>query len=300
MTDLITVPVSAFGGVSAFPIRVALDRGDFQRYGLAVSLGTTSSSGELAEGLLDGSLAVAHAAPDNVIAWSDRSGRAIDAWLAGSNGPISLVARDAQGIGDLVGRRIGIDAPTSGFAPILHRMLRRAGLSNDDVRLVEVGATRLRAVALGDWDIDATMLTLPWTERAVRDGASILADHRTVAPGLLTSCAASPRDWLVGRPDVAAAYRAAIADAMAWIVAPGTRAAVAAALAGHLGVDEPMADSILDTMSGPSGWPPDGIVDPAAMAAVGDLRAEVIAPPLRAPGSYVFALPSVVPPRARR
>jgi len=177
--------VATFGGISAFPIRVAERMGWPADDGLRLSTTNTTDSSALRDDLLAGRVEIAHAAPDNVFAWADTAGAGTEptvvaVWLAGSNGPISLVSRSPGPIAALGGARIGVDAPTSGFAPILLRLLGTAGLTSQDVELVPLGATRGRSAALLEGRVDASMLTLPWSTLAVAAGCHLLGDHASV------------------------------------------------------------------------------------------------------------------------
>jgi NitT/TauT family transport system substrate-binding protein len=288
------VQVGTFGGASAFPLLVAERLGLFASVGLQVTTERTTDSGTLRRGLAEGRLRIAHLAPDNVLAWRDgAAGRqeplAVSAWLSGSNGPIALVARRVTSIADLHGACIGVDARSSGFAPILRRLLAGAGVGEDDVELVELGATRGRAAALLEGRVDATMLTLPWISLATDAGAIVLADHRAVAPGLLTSCGASLDGWLDGEGrDLAPAYAAALDGAIAWLRGREVTDAAIGWLAEELGVATPVAAATLAVMVDPaSGWPRRSAVTPGAMDAVWRLRAEAVGAPGQPPDAYL-------------
>ena len=267
--------VGVFGGVSAFPLRLALERGIFVRHGLDVTVSLTPSSDALAASLLADDVQVVHAAPDNFVAWSDRTGEPVVAWIGGSNGPIALVAR------------AGRELPGLRAARVLRRILASGGVDVGAVELVELGATRNRVVALMDGSIDATMLSLPWSAMAVRDSAHVLADHTSVAPGLLTSAAGSRRAWLEANGTIAERYVAALVEALAILADPAERSANIAAMAADLGVDERLAGEILDLMLGPAGWPRDGAVSVAGMGVVCELRAEVVSAPGGSPETYL-------------
>ncbi len=286
------IRVGTFGGASGFPTRIAIERGEFDKRGLIVEVEVVSSSDRLRDGLLEGFFQVVHAAADNVIAWSDREDAGIVAWIGGSNGPIALVANSATTIPELRATRIGIDAPSSGFIPILRRLMLSADLTIDGVEVVVIGATRLRYAALLDDRIDATLLTVPWSILAVAAGARVLGDHRDVTSGLLTSCGASMPGWLASAPSAADAYLGGLRAAIGWLVAPDNRAAATRALAVDLGVEPGVADEVLTLLIDPiDGWPRAGRIDPVAMQVVCDLRADVVGAPARTVDAYVDLAP---------
>lgn len=186
------VRVSTFAGAAALPVHVARNRGYFAACGLEVELNETRSSRELMDGLMAGAFEVVHAAPDNIVAWRDRVGADIVAWIGLASGPLALTATSGLGhVAELRGERIAVDATQSGFVSVLRRMLREAGVDPADVLLVPVGATEMRLDALRAGAVSATLLTLPWLLSALDDGFVVLAEASTVAPRLQGSCGAS-------------------------------------------------------------------------------------------------------------
>src|SRR5690606_31077546 len=146
------------------PMMIAEHLGIFEANGLRVESVTTRSSDELMRGLLDGQFDIVHAAPDNFIAWRDRTDAEVVAWVGGSSGPIQLVAQPTvREVSDLAGQAIAVDAVASGFVSVLRKILRAGGLDDDDVRLVELGSTNLRFEALRAGTASATMLTVPYS-----------------------------------------------------------------------------------------------------------------------------------------
>lgn len=260
----------------------------FARQGLDVSISFTRSSDELMSGLLDGRFDAVHAAPDNFVAWRDRTGKEIVAWMGGSSGPISLVVRpEINTVQALRGARIAVDAPTSGWAPILIRLLKGAGLSRDDCELAPAGATKAAYTALVEGRCAAAMLNLPWSALASRTSCRVLADHRSVAPRLQTSSAASLAGWLAAHPHEADAYLRSVMVALTWLYDPAHREDAIALLARSLEVAVDDAALVFNELCDPlSGWPPSAFIDPAGIQAVCALRAEALATPRSSPETY--------------
>ena len=288
-----TIRVCTFSGASSLPLLAAEELGLFARSGLEVELVQTRSSDELMTGLLDGRFQIVHAAPDNYVAWRDRTGADILAWIGGTSGPVSLVARPGiTGIADLRGRAIGVDAPTSGFVSLLRKLLRGVGLAPDDVTFEIVGATQLRATALREGRIDASMLTLPWSAATARDGYPTLADARTAVPRWQGSSGGSLRTWLEPEPDVADAYLRTIVAALTWLQVPDNAARTRDIIERRYDIDADLAESVRTAFVDPvGGWPPSALIDPAGMAAVCDLRAENGEPAQAAPDTYLSLEP---------
>lgn len=284
--------VGTFGGVSALPLLVARQIGLFERAGLDVSLHVTTDSEHLRVNLQDGTLPIVHLAPDNVMAWSDVDASPIRAWLAGSGGPISLLSRGVTEVLALRGRMIAVDSPRSGFAPILAQLLRAGGVEPGEVELVPLGATRLRFQALQAGDVAATMLTMPWSELAVAGGATLLGNHNSVAPGLLTSCAASLAGWLTTNASVANDYADAVDAAVAWLRNPANRDQGEHLLANDMNLGPAVTAGVLEVMLDERlGWPSSARLLGPELGVNWRLRADAVGEPGAPPAAYVHVLP---------
>jgi NitT/TauT family transport system substrate-binding protein len=285
----VTLRVCTFAGASSLPLLVADERGLFTAAGLDVELVQTRSSDELMGGLLDGRFGVVHAAPDNFIAWRDRTGAPIVAWIGGASGPLALVAQPGiASVAELRGRVIAVDAPTSGFVSVLRKILRDQGIAPEEVTLEPLGATHLRAQALREGRADATMLTLPWSAAAVRDGYPVLADGRSAVPRLLGGTGGSLQPWLAAGPDTADAYLRALVAALTWLQLPESRAPACELLTRRYDIDEELAEEVRAAFTDPrGGWPPSAFIDPAGMAAVAALRTDNGQPPREPVDAYV-------------
>lgn len=280
--------VCLFLGVAAVPQLIARRLGLFAAQGLDVEIVPTRSSDELMEGLLVGSFDVVHANPDNFIAWSDRTGIAISAWVGGAIGPLKLVADPAvTSIEELRGRTIAVDAVTSGWVPILRRILQAGGLGPEDYELRPCGTTRYMHQAVVDGVAAASMESITWWLRARDAGFVILADHRSVLPRLQGSAGASLSRWLEQNRDVARSYLRAIVAATTWMYAPANRTALVAEIASGLELSERHARAVVAEVLDPiGGWPPSAMIDEVGMDNVHALRAETEAPPDRAAAAY--------------
>jgi ABC-type nitrate/sulfonate/bicarbonate transport system substrate-binding protein len=290
---VIPLTVCTFAGASSLPLLVAEERGLFAAAGLDVTLVQTRSSDELMTGLIEGRFEIVHAAPDNFIAWRDRTGHPIVAWIGGASGPLALMARpEIASVGDLRGRAIAVDAPTSGFVSVLRKILREADLTTDDLRLELLGATDLRSDALLAGQVDATMLTLPWSAIASRAGMVVLADGRAAAPRLQGGSGGSLAPWLDANPDSADAYLRALVAAITWLQLPGKRNAARELVARRYGLEPDIAEDVRAAFADPhGGWLPSALIDPAGMAAVGELRAENGTPPSEPTEAYLTLEP---------
>lgn len=252
------------------PIHVAHDRGYFARCGLDVELVETRSSNELMDGLVHGEYQVVHTAPDNVVAWHDRSDADVVAWIGLASGPVALMADpDIASVAALRGRRIAVDAPQSGFVSILLRMLREADVRASDVELVPIGATERRFGVLRERTVSATLLTLPWLLTAHDEGFVLLAEQSKVMPRLQGSCGASLRSWLATHSDEADAYLRAVIATLTWMCLPASLAEVRELVRARFAIGERQAHAVCEAFLDPvTGWPPSARIDPEGMEAV--------------------------------
>jgi len=200
----------------------------------------------------------------------------------------TLVADPAvASIEDLRGRTIAVDAVTSGWVPILRRILDAGGLGPEDYELRPCGTTRYMHQAVVDGVAAASMESITWWLKAQDSGFVILGDHRTVLPRTQGSAGASLDTWLDQNRGVARSYLRAIVAATTWMYAPANRTALVAEVASGLELSEPHARAVVAEVLDPiGGWPPSAMVDAVGMENVHALRAETEAPPVRPASAY--------------
>lgn len=273
----VSVRVCAFRGVATLPLHVAVESGRMRARGLEVDLTWTGSSDELMLGLIDGAYDVVQAAPDNVIAWRDRTEAPIRAWYGGSSGPISLIlGPGVESIEGLRGGPVAVDYPNTGWAPIMLRILADHGVAAHEIEQVPMGATPKVFAAVIEGRSPAGMVNEPWATRAAGRGCRIAADHRSVAPRLATSAGAALEPWLARHPSVAEAFLRAIVGATTWILDPASRGAVIVALGDHLAAAPGETAALYDRSVDPSsGWPPSAFLDLGGIEALLELRTAV-------------------------
>lgn len=288
MAERAPLRVCLFSGASSLPIRIADHLGLLAEAGLAPELHLTRGSRELVEGLLAGRYDVVHAAPDNFIEWTDRTGADIVSWIGGTSGPLQLIGSpELAGVADLAGRGIAVDSPDSGFVSVLMKIVRAGGLATEDVSLVPLGSTQLRYEALMAGRTAATMLALPWSAMALEAGFSLLGDRDHVLPGLQGSCGASLRTWLAAHPDTADSYLKALCAAITWLNHPVNLGDANRYICETYGTSPTLAEAVRRAVMDPrTGWPPSAFIDPAGMETVCRLRTENGRPPDCPPTSY--------------
>lgn len=280
-------------------LRVARRTGRLDAAGLNVTeTAVPSSPGQFAA-LLDGSLDAVLTSPDNVLAYryspTNALDRTADARIVSAvdrgMGLGLYASTDAAG---LRGARFGVDVPGSGFAFAMYALAESVGLDRDDYEIVALGSTpkRLRALLAGE--CAATMLNAGNELHAEAAGLIPLATVReTLSPYLGTVLA------VVGESDVAIVLAEVLIETSAAIVGGGLDAEVVAEAGDALELPEDLAERYLARLRDPAdGLVPDGVVDPASIRTLVDLRrryrpetvdgADVFAPALEA-GSGLLA-----------
>src|SRR3954452_6212396 len=130
------------------PVTLGMERGVFARHGLDIDLAYTRGSLMTTESLLSGEREVGVLAADDVVYEVERRGADLFIFLGLNGGILRLMAR--PGISDarqLVGGKLGVDDPASGFALVAHKLLRGMGLSQADYQTVACGGAEARAPA---------------------------------------------------------------------------------------------------------------------------------------------------------
>ena len=150
-----TVNMITFGGGYSLPAWVAQGQGFFAKHGIEVNITHTPNSVFLMKNLIEGKFDLTVTAMDNLVAYQEGQGEAeyeghcdLVAFMGVDDSFQSLMASpDIQSVADLRGKKIAVDALTTGYAFILREMIARAGMTDADVTYERTGGgpMRLRA-----------------------------------------------------------------------------------------------------------------------------------------------------------
>jgi hypothetical protein len=193
------------------PIAVVAQAGSLLE-GVEVHAERNPSSDAQFEALRDGRADAVVTAMDNVMDWNLRRGPGdfrIAAQLERTT-PLTLVGRPGlQGLADLRGGRLLVDAPRNGFIVALLALLAEAGIAAGDLQLLPAGGVAERFDALMAGRGDATLLGPPFDAMALTAGLRRIATVQDRCPGfpgqgLVVSASAMGRlrpglrAWLAG------------------------------------------------------------------------------------------------------
>src|SRR5581483_12099288 len=146
------------------PVTLGMERGVFARHGLDIDLAYTRGSAMTTESLLSGEREVGVLSAGDVVYEVERRAADLFIFMGLNAGILALMARPGISTArDLLGGRLGVDDPASGFALVAHRMLRGMGLSPADYQTVACGGHEPRAQALREGKIDAALVTPPFS-----------------------------------------------------------------------------------------------------------------------------------------
>jgi ABC-type nitrate/sulfonate/bicarbonate transport system substrate-binding protein len=195
----------AFDGGWNLPVWAAQRQGFFEANGVTVTLSYTPTSVYLVTALLDAKFDIALALMDNVVAYQEGQGEAhlegnpdLFAFLGGDGGFASLVAvPTVTRFADLKGKRVAVDAMTTGLAFVARDLLERNAVAETEVTWVRAGGTATRYRDLIAGKEDATVLRTPFELLAGEHGCRELAGTGSLGPYQGTVGVAR-RSWAAG------------------------------------------------------------------------------------------------------
>jgi ABC-type nitrate/sulfonate/bicarbonate transport system substrate-binding protein len=146
----------------------------------------------------------------------------------------------------LRGKKICVDAPKSGFAYVIYKILLEHGLKPGDYEVDPIGGVFIRFQALLAGKCDATLLSLGFEVKAAAAGKVPLDTVLAVSNPYLATCSAGKRDWMQAHRDLVVRYERATYKALRWMLDPANRAA-AVALLTDANTPAPVAEKLFDS-----------------------------------------------------
>ena len=241
-----TVRVSAFSRQSAF--LVAQERGHFRDAGLDVVAEAAKGSRHQITELLAERLDVIHTNPDNVMRFRAEGHDALFCFLVLDLGlgQTLVVLPEVATWEDIRGRRVGTDAPDSGYALLMYEMLAQHGVERGAYDPVGLGSTSHRLEGLRSGEVAACLLNHDQVDTARREGFRTLAsarDYFPLHPGVVASTSRARAEAL---GDGLQRYTDALLAAARWAHDPANEAEVVSAMASQLGIDPQKAGALLE------------------------------------------------------
>ena len=175
--DLVRIGVFSRDAVSF----VAQGKGFFQAEGIRAEYTSVSASVDLMQNFADGKFDLIHTTADNVIAWAEGQGadhktHDFSLIIGGRKGVTNelVVAPEIKTFDDLKGKRLGVDAYNTGYAPVLVYILNKHGLAlRKDYDMIPLGAGGARTESLRKGETAGAITVL--TEDLKQRGFHVLA-----------------------------------------------------------------------------------------------------------------------------
>lgn len=176
----------------------------------------------------------------------------------------------------LRGKRLGVDAPDSGFAYVLYKMMRRHGLERGrDYEVVIVGGSAARYNALLAGVIDATLESGGFEVRLGNAGYALLEYVTEVANPYMSGVSAARQSWMEQNRDVVVRFVRASYAATQWSIDPANREEAIGLLMTQPNTSRALAEQLYDEqLDGEMGLIPDLSIDRLGLYNVLKLRAE--------------------------
>jgi len=195
--------VIVFPGGFNLPIWAAERQGLFEANGVRVVLTPTPSSTFQMQGLAEGRFDIAMTAFDNVVAYQEGQGEVpippdpdLFAFMGSDNGFLSVIAaKEVGSFKDLKGRKLSVDALTTGYAFVLRELLARNGIAESEVTFEKAGGGLQRFQALLRGEHAATVTVTPFDLLATNQGHPQLARAIDALGAYQGVVAATRRSW---------------------------------------------------------------------------------------------------------
>ena len=220
-----TLQVIVFPGGFNWPLWVAREKGFFMAQDLAVEVTPTPNSVFQMQNLAAGKFDIAFSTVDNVVAYQEGQGEAplpapadFFVFMGGQYGAVRLVARpEIKSIAELKGRKLAVDAATTGYAFVMRKLLQQGGLAESDYELEKLGGTAARAEALLQGKTDATILTSPLELVPEARGFRRLANAVDAIGPYQAVSGVARRAWARENADALVGFIRAYVEASEWL-----------------------------------------------------------------------------------
>jgi ABC-type nitrate/sulfonate/bicarbonate transport system substrate-binding protein len=291
------VDMIGFGGASNLPIWLAMDKGLFAKHGLEVKLDRTRGSEAQIKDMMAGKYQIASTSIDNIIGYTEGQGPIkIDnfdmvAFMGVHSGLNSVVTRpEIKTYADIKGKPVAVDAPNTGYAFVLFRILENNGLKyKQDYTVLAVGGGPDRLAAMKEGKAVAAVLSAPNDVDAKEAGFNILADAAAELGGYQGSAYGVRRGWAKANEKTMISFIQAIVEAHNHIFTNKDEA-IAVLKARVKGLDDKEANTVYTSLtSGKGGLNRKAEINLAGVKTVLSLRGQYAEPKktLTDPAKYI-------------
>ena len=265
---------------------MAEEQGLYESREVRVEFDQVTSSTQQFQSLADGDYDIVQTSPDNSANYrlnqGNPIGQIVDApgFLGLDYGMyLVIVAQpEVEAVEQLAGTTISVDAPESGFAYVIYKILANHGLQRGvDYDIVTTGGVYSRYVAMvvDKADFAATLMSGGFETRAASQGYRLLESVHDIYDPYLGVWAAGRRQWLEENSDLVVDFVSAYREGLAWVFDPANEEACIDYLTRIPDTTRELARQLYQVQVRPAvGNIPDGVIDPDGVRNVLTLRAE--------------------------
>jgi ABC-type nitrate/sulfonate/bicarbonate transport system substrate-binding protein len=294
-----TLEVIVFPGGFNWPLWVGKEKGFFVAQDLDVNITPTPNSVFQMQNLAAGKFDIAFTTVDNVVAYQEGQGEAelpkppdFFAFMGAQYGAVRLVSRpEIKTIAELKGRKLAVDAATTGYAFVLRKILQVNGVNEGDYEIERLGGTAARAEALMQGKTDATILTSPLEIVPESKGYVRLANATDVIGPYQAVSGVARRGWAKENADALVGFIRGYIEALDWLANAANRPEAVAIYRKNIpAASEASANKAWEVLlTGPEGFQKRGALSLAGIETVLKVRSEFGRPQktLTDPSRYV-------------
>jgi len=292
---LIELSVIVFPGGFNLPTWAAERQGYFQENGVRVSLTFTPSSTFQMQGLAEGRFDIAMTGFDNVVAYQEGQGEAkipddpdMFAFMGSDNAFLCVLGGNGvQRFADVRGKKLSVDALTTGFAFVLRELLARDGIAESEVTFERAGGVVERFQELMKGTHAATVVLTPFDLIGQAKGHVQLARADEELGAYLGVVGAARRSWAKNNEQALVGFIRAYRQGVQFLY-DNRDIAEALLVANMRAMTAQLARQSLGIMLGDTtGFYKDVRLDPQGVQTVLKLRSKYAGRPLGDPAKYI-------------
>jgi len=292
---LIELSVIVFPGGFNLPTWAAERQGYFQENGVRVSLTFTPSSTFQMQGLAEGRFDIAMTGFDNVVAYQEGQGEAkipddpdMFAFMGSDNAFLCVLGgKGVQRFADVRGKKLSVDALTTGFAFVLRELLARDGIAESEVTFERAGGVVERFQELMKGTHAATVVLTPFDLIGQAKGHVQLARADEELGAYLGVVGAARRSWAKNNEQALVGFIRAYRQGVQFLY-DNRDIAEALLVANMRAMTAQLARQSLGIMLGDTtGFYKDVRLDPQGVQTVLKLRSKYAGRPLGDPAKYI-------------
>lgn len=200
--ELQKIRYAPLSGISGLAVRFGAEQGFFEEEGLDVEFISTKNA---VEGLVSKDVDIADMPTTTAIVAAGKGAPIkIVSSLFRTKGPFYLIAAPSfNSVEDLKGKTVGAGSFGSGLDAYTQVILKKHGLSKDDVSYVANGAQEAAYASFTSGQVDATIIHEPFASLVELEGkGKILAKGWDYLPNFHTGVLASRKDFIEEKPEL--------------------------------------------------------------------------------------------------